>query len=110
MDDRDRCKYAPHDQEHDERGGIQESHRRLHARKALTCRGPAVLAFAPSGLVEPLHVRRHDWQHLSSPTGTKQPQKKARLPPSLPGRPPRVFTAARPDPPAVFCVIVTSSE
>jgi len=31
MDDGDRREYSRHDQDHDERGGIEESHRRLHA-------------------------------------------------------------------------------
>ena len=31
MDDGDWREHPAHDQEHDERGGIQESHRRLHA-------------------------------------------------------------------------------
>ena len=48
MDDDDGRKYPCHDQDHDERGGVQESHRRLHvipARKALTCCRPAGRSF-----------------------------------------------------------------
>ena len=55
VDDRDRCKYTRHDQEHDGRGGIQESHRRLHALCAQSAYArPAV---PPAG---PLHLPRAD--------------------------------------------------
>jgi hypothetical protein len=115
MDDGDRREYPRHDQEHNERGGIQESHRRLYHLRAMHLRTKRL---RPTSW--PLLLPRADsFSHYTLDTiiGNACPhglaseickENAARIKVSR-DTVPRYSQQAR-SRPAVFCVIVTSSE